>query len=92
MLAMPITSSAKKALRGSARKRDFNDSRKIEVKNAVKKLKKLVSTGNLEEARKLMPSVQKAIDKGSKRGIFKKNTASRKKSRISNLLKKTSAK
>ena len=79
---MPITSSAKKALRSSKRKRIFNLRRKNEMQSVIKQYKKLVSAKKTDEAKKLIPKLQKAIDKAKKRGIIKKNTASRKKSRL----------
>ena len=85
---MPITQSAKKALRSSKRKRQFNIAKKELINKALKQVKKLVSEKKLKEARDLMPRVQKILDKSVKTGLLKKNTASRKKSRISALIKK----
>lgn len=85
---MPITTSAKKALRGSARKRNFNLNKKELINKAVKKVKKLISEKKLKEARDFMPEVQKILDKSVKTGLLKLNTASRKKSRISAMIKK----
>jgi small subunit ribosomal protein S20 len=79
---MPITSSAKKALRSSKRKRVFNLRRKNEMQSVIKEYKKLVSAKKTKEASALIPKLQKAIDKAEKRGIIKKNNASRKKSRL----------
>ncbi len=79
---MPITSSAKKALRASKRKKVFNLKRKNEMQGVIKEYKKLISAKKPEEAGKLLPKLQKAIDKAAKRGIIKKNTAARKKSRL----------
>jgi small subunit ribosomal protein S20 len=79
---MPITDSAKKALRGSKKKRVFNMRRKDALNSVSKEYKKLVAGGKKEEASKLLPKLQQAIDKASKRGVIKKNTASRKKSRL----------
>ncbi len=79
---MPITASAKKALRGSKKKRVFNLRKKNEMQSVVKEYKKLVVAKKTDEAKKLIPKLQKAIDKAKKRGIIKKNTASRKKSRL----------
>lgn len=79
---MPITSSAKKALRASKKKRVFNIHRKNEMQTVVKEYKKLVAGNKMEEAKKMLPKVQKAIDKAAKRGIIKKNNAARKKSRL----------
>ena len=84
---MPITKGAKKTLRSSARKRVFNLRRKREMSEAVKNLRKAVD-GNMEsDAKELLPKAYKAIDKAAKRGIIKKNTASRKKSRVAALAK-----
>lgn len=79
---MPITTSAKKALRGSKKKRVFNLRRKNEMQGVIKEYKKLISAKKTAEATKLIPKLQKVIDKAEKRGIIKKNTASRKKSRL----------
>lgn len=85
---MAITKSAKKAHRSSQKKRVFNIRRKDKAVSAVKSLKKLVSQGQKKEAQALMREVQKALDKAVKGNTLKKNTASRKKSRLSKLVKK----
>lgn len=92
ILAMPITTSAKKALRGSARKKAFNDARKNVMKTATKSVKKFVSTKNVKEAEAALAKAYQAIDKAAKKGVIKKNTASRKKSRLMAAIKKASAK
>lgn len=85
---MPITRSAKKAHRQSLRKREFNERRKNEVSKAVKSLRKLIVAGDKKAATAGMKNVQKALDKAVKGHTMKKNTASRKKSRLSKLVKK----
>jgi len=85
---MPITSSAKKALRASDRKRVFNARRKKDVSVSIKSLKKLVASGDKKKAVEEMSKVQKALDKAVKGNSLKKNAASRKKSRLSKLIKK----
>lgn len=87
---MPITTSAKKALRGSRRKRDFNLARKKVVSDAIKKFKKLTSEKKVKDAQALWPQVQKALDKAVKKNVLKKNTAARMKSRFVKMLKKVS--
>jgi small subunit ribosomal protein S20 len=89
---MPITESAKKALRNSSRKRDFNIARKTALSSGIKNLRKLVVAGKIEEAKKAFPAVEQAIDKAAKTNVIDKNTASRKKSRLAALLKKVSVK
>lgn len=83
---MPIIESAKKALRQSKRRKVFNIRKKNNVKDLVKKIKSLVAEKKNEEAKKLLPSLYKALDKASKTGVVKKNTASRRKSRITKSL------
>lgn len=58
------------------------------MKKVLKDIKKLKSEGKTEEVLKLIPRVYKAIDKAAKRGVIKKRTASRKKSRLTKFLKK----
>ena len=86
---MPITKSAKKALRSSGRKRVFNLKRKNTMTDVVKKVKKLALANKFSEAEALLPKAYQAIDKSAKGGIIKKNTAARKKSRLAALVKKT---
>lgn len=85
---MPITQSAKKAVRNSSRKRDFNLARKTTLNTLVKKIKKLGTEGKIDEAKKIFSEVQQAIDKAAKTNLIDKNTASRKKARIAKLFKK----
>lgn len=79
---MPITSSAKKELRASKRKRVFNLKRKGALKDSIKEVKGLIKAKNKKEAQINLVTAYKAIDKAMKRGIIKKNTASRRKSRL----------
>jgi len=85
---MPITRGAKKALRSSAKKRVFNLARKEKISKAVKSLKKFVADKKYKEAVAMMKEVQKSLDKAVKAKTLKKNTASRKKSRFSKMVKK----
>ncbi|HEC30781.1 MAG TPA: 30S ribosomal protein S20 [Candidatus Yonathbacteria bacterium] len=87
---MPIIKGAKKALRASKNKKVFNDKRKKEMREVTKKISKLIADKDGKGATEVLPSAYKAIDKAAKRGIIKKNTASRKKSRLSKQIKKVS--
>ncbi|MCH7551989.1 30S ribosomal protein S20 [Patescibacteria group bacterium] len=87
---MPITKSAKKALRQNIRGKIRNLKRKNAMKTLVKQTKKLAGAQKKEEAIKLLPELYKAIDKAAKRGIIKKNAAARKKSRLTKLIQKVS--
>ena len=85
---MPITKGAVKALRASKRKQVFNVRRKGAMKDVTKEVVKAVSAGNVDKAKELLPTAYKAIDKAAKRGVIKKNTAARKKSRLTASIKK----
>ncbi|MDD4990341.1 MAG: 30S ribosomal protein S20 [Candidatus Pacebacteria bacterium] len=83
---MPITDSAKKALRQNIRRNKMNLQRKKKIKTLIKEVKILVSQKKNEEAKKLLPQIYKALDKTAKKNTIKKNTASRRKSRITKML------
>lgn len=78
---MPITTSAKKALRSSGRKRVYNIRRMDALRTGVKAVKKIATVTGGDTASALSLAY-KAIDKAAKRGVIKKNAASRKKSRL----------
>ena len=88
---MPITSSAKKALRVSFKKKVFNQRRKNVAQDIIKEIRKLVFQKKISEAQALLPKAYKAIDKMLKVKYIKKNTAARKKSRLTKLINKNSA-
>ena len=85
---MPITSSAKKAIRSSARKRVYNFRRKEAVKDAIKELRKLASSGKKKEAEAFLSQTFQVLDKAAKEHTIKKGNASRKKARLSALVSK----
>ncbi|MCB9806056.1 30S ribosomal protein S20 [Candidatus Nomurabacteria bacterium] len=89
---MPITKSAKKALRNSGRKRVFNIRRTRAVKSVTKDIEKLIKEGKTAEAEKQLSAAYKALDKAAKMNTMTKNTASRKKSRLSASIKRASSK
>jgi len=57
------------------------------LKTAIKKFENSVKAGNLEEAQILYRKAVSLIDKAAAKGTIHKNTAARKKSRLSNKLK-----
>lgn len=86
---MPITKSAKKALRQDARKRERNDKVKQKFRELVKQVRNLATQKKTKEAIGLLPQLFKALDKASKAGVIKKNAASRKKSRLAKFLSRS---
>lgn len=87
---MPIKDAGKKAIRTDAKKRVKNLRRSVSMKELVKKTRSLISSGDKKGAQEMLPKVQKSIDKATKAGILKENTASRKKSRLVSAIKKIS--
>ncbi len=88
---MAITKSAKKAMRQSVKRRERNMVYKENVKKLVKKAKLLASQKKQDEALKILPQVYAILDKAAKVGVIKKNNASRRKSRITQMIQKKPA-
>jgi len=86
---MPITKSSKKALRQSLKRKSRNIQKKKKLKNLLKEIQNLISQKKIKEAKELLPQIYKALDKAAKSRLIKKNTADRKKSRITNLINKS---
>ncbi|MDD4643858.1 MAG: 30S ribosomal protein S20 [Bacilli bacterium] len=78
---MPNIKSAKKRVEISAKRKEMNSKFKGAMKTAIKKVAKTADQVDLKDA-------VKKIDKALKRGIIKKNTADRKKSRITKSVNK----
>lgn len=85
----PLTKSAKRALRKSKKRRLRNLERKKKIKKLLKEIKGLIAQKKIEGAKKLLPQVYKTLDKAAKIGLIKKNTAARKKSRITRIIFKS---
>ena len=85
---MAITRGAKKAIRVSQRKKVFNDRRAKTMKDTIKSVRQLLVAKKPGEAQKLLSAAYSAIDKARKRGVIKKNTAARKKSRLARAIGK----
>jgi len=90
MALMPVIKAAKKSMRADAKKAVFNLRRKREMKKVEKEIREFILHKKTKEAKEALPRVYKAIDKAAKRGVIKKNTASRKKSRLAKAIKKVS--
>ena len=80
--------SAKKRILVNEKKAAQNQMIKSAVKTEIKKVRAAVEAGNKEEAAKALLSATSAIDKAESKGIIKKNTASRKVSRLAQAVNK----
>ncbi len=84
---MAITKNAKRAIRGAEKKRITNMRRLRTMRAITKETENLSKEGKKAEAKVKLSEAYKAIDKAVKRGVIKKNTASRRKSRLSKRIK-----
>lgn len=85
---MPNLVSSKKDLRRTVRRSAFNDRIRARVKKAVKNFTTFISAKNVEKAQESLKQATKVIDKASQKNIFKKDTSSRKISRLNIKLNK----
>jgi small subunit ribosomal protein S20 len=84
--AIPNTRSAKKQLRQNLRRRRRNDLRKSAIRYWRRTLQSLIKEGKLEEAVKVFPNFQKAVDKAAQRRAIHPNRAARLKARMARRL------
>lgn len=77
---MPIIKSAKKAARQAVKRTEHNQEIKKAIKAAVKEFKAKPTAENLSKA-------QSEYDKAAKKGLIKKNTASRRKAGLAKIAK-----
>ncbi|MDD3481263.1 MAG: 30S ribosomal protein S20 [Patescibacteria group bacterium] len=85
---MPVTTSAIKKARQDIRNREQNRVIRDAAKLAVKKVRKLAEAGKKKEAEEALRDAYSKIDKAAKKNIIHKNSAARKKARLSKLLTK----
>ncbi len=88
---MPITRSAKKALRQNFKRRQQNLARLNNTRKLTREFKKLLSAKKIKEAKNLVPSLYKILDKAAKTNIIKKNKTARVKSRLMKILRRAEA-
>jgi small subunit ribosomal protein S20 len=88
---MPITKGAHKAVRNADKKRVYNLRRVRQVQGSTKDVEKLIGAGDIAGAQAKLSLAYKALDKAAKMNTIKKNTASRRKSRLAAMIKKAKA-
>lgn len=89
---MPVTKTTKRRPAQIERRRAVNAKRVIEMRKLIKEANVLLTENKVEDAEKLLPKIYKALDKAAKRGVIKKNTAARKKSRMTKKIAKSNKK
>lgn len=79
--------SSKKAIKVIAKKTESNHVYAAQVKNSIKEAEKAILNKDAAAATDAVKKVQKNIDKAVSKGVMKKNTADREKSRLSKKVK-----
>lgn len=79
---MPNIKSAEKRVRVTANRTLRNASLKSALRTTVKKFETTLAQSDIEQARLALGLATRALDKAATKGIIHRNTASRKKSRL----------
>ncbi len=79
---MPHTKSAVKRLRQNEKRRLRNRWFRGRARTFMKKARKAIEAGDLENARQFAHLAIKALDKAAEKGVLHKNTVARYKSRL----------
>ncbi len=88
---MPVTKSAEKQIRVSARRRVRNQPIRSQCKTQITKAEQLIFSGKLEEAEKAVVVAISSLDKASEKGVIHPNNAARRKSRLMKKLNEAQA-
>ena len=83
---MPNTKSAIRRTKRTQSQALVNRIRKSKYKSAVKKMTIYLESGKIHEAKKFLPKFHSQLMKVAKTGVVNKKTASRKISRVTNII------
>lgn len=86
---MPRRRSSIKSQRADKKRRLHNLRIKRQIMNAIKKFKKLLQAKDISEAKLQLNKVFSQLDKAAKKRVIHKNLASRRKSRLSRMILRT---
>ena len=80
---MANTPQSKKRARQSERRADVNKSRRSRIRTFLRKVEEAIESGDRDAASAALRAAQPELMRGVTKGIFHKNTAARKRSRLS---------
>ena len=83
--------SAKKRIRRNANRAEINKSRISRVRTFLKRVETAIASGDKEASQIALKEAQPELMRGVSKGVFHKNTASRKMSRLSARVKAVGA-
>ena len=84
---MANTPQSKKRARQNERKLEVNKARRSRIRTFLKKVEEAISSGDKNAANTALKSAQPELMRGVTKGVYKKNTAARKMSRLSSRVK-----
>jgi small subunit ribosomal protein S20 len=79
--------SAQKRIRQTARRTEVNGARRSRIRTFIKKVESAITAGNKTEATEAFRAAEPEIMRGVSKGVVKKETASRKVSRLAQRIK-----
>ena len=84
---MANTPQSKKRARQNERKLEVNKARRSRIRTFLKKVEEAITSGDKNAANTALKSAQPELMRGVTKGVYKKNTAARKMSRLSSRIK-----
>ena len=84
---MATTPQSKKRARQNERKLEVNKARRSRIRTFLKKVEEAITSGDKSAANTALKSAQPELMRGVTKGVYKKNTAARKMSRLSSRIK-----
>ncbi len=80
---MANSAQSKKRARQNARRADINKARRSRIRTHLRKVEEAIASGDKDAAMAALRAAQPELMRGVTKGVFHKNTASRKMSRLS---------
>ena len=84
---MPNIASAKKRVRQTVRRTEVNRARVSRIRTFIKKVEVAIATGDKKAAQAALNAAEPEMMRGVTKGVLRRNTASRKVSRLSARIK-----
>ncbi|SLN63287.1 30S ribosomal protein S20 [Roseisalinus antarcticus] len=84
---MANSPQAKKRARQNERRNAVNKARRSRIRTELRKVEEAIASGNQEAAAAALKAAQPELMRGVTKGVFHKNTAARKMSRLSSRVK-----
>lgn len=89
---MANTPQSKKRARQIERRTDVNKARRSRIRTFLRKVEEAIASGDAEAAKAALKAAQPELMRGVTKGVYHKNTASRKISRLASRVKSVGAK